>query len=262
MPKSIHIDHHDTAIYIPMYHRTHGFTGREREIYKSLEQRLFYEGRIIDPLYLVDQPNLRPTFATIGFDCICRHGREDLPRIRPNSSHSLSGSLCIHSRMAYLITLNGMDSNLDIYPPPHEESLLIHEAPFNQRPLGKTCKVKGVDITLDPFQMVLSGLKNNLMKWEIILNENAVSLTRNKDHPNAYLCYMLYCLTIGKPLNLVYYIANRMVSVAKSADITLPYEILLTLLFEHVHFAHPYALSNDLSLMDYVMIPLTKKRVF
>ncbi|GKC53637.1 hypothetical protein Tco_1076382, partial [Tanacetum coccineum] len=68
---------------------------------------------------------------------------------------------------------NGMDSNPDIYPPPHEESLLIREAMFNQRPLGKTCKVKGVDITLVPFQMVLSELKTNLMKWEIILSENA-----------------------------------------------------------------------------------------
>ncbi|GKA41005.1 hypothetical protein Tco_0733598 [Tanacetum coccineum] len=110
--------------------------------------------------------------------------------------------------------------------------------------------------------MVLSELKTNLMKWEIILSENAMSLTGNKDHPNACLCYMLYFLTIGKPFNLAYYIANRMVSVTKSTDTTLPYEMLLTLLFEHVCIAHPYIISNDLDLVDQVMIPLSEKRVF
>ncbi|GKC99273.1 hypothetical protein Tco_1169548 [Tanacetum coccineum] len=70
MPKSIHLDHHDTAHYIPMYHQTGGFTGHEREVYKSLVSRLFHEGRVIEPTYLDDQPNLCPTFAAIGFDCL------------------------------------------------------------------------------------------------------------------------------------------------------------------------------------------------
>ncbi|GJS47651.1 hypothetical protein Tco_0597772 [Tanacetum coccineum] len=70
MPKSIHLDHHDTAYYIPMYHRTKGFTGHEREVYKSLVSRLIHEGRVIDSTFLDDQPNLRPTFTAIGFDCL------------------------------------------------------------------------------------------------------------------------------------------------------------------------------------------------
>ncbi|GJU82878.1 hypothetical protein Tco_1285243 [Tanacetum coccineum] len=31
---------------------------------------MFHEGRVIDPSYLGDQPNLRPTFTAIGFDCL------------------------------------------------------------------------------------------------------------------------------------------------------------------------------------------------
>ncbi|GJT03525.1 hypothetical protein Tco_0824694 [Tanacetum coccineum] len=46
---------------------------------------------------------------------------------------------------------NGVDSNPDIYPPPHEEPLLIREGLFYQRPPGKSHKVKGVSTTLDPF---------------------------------------------------------------------------------------------------------------
>ncbi|GJV68161.1 hypothetical protein Tco_1483670 [Tanacetum coccineum] len=88
------------------------------------------------------------------------------------------------------------------------------------------------------------------------------SLTGNKDHPNSCLCYMIYCLTIGKYFNLAYYIANRIVSVTKSVDMTLPYGMLLTRLFEHVRVNHPYSFSNELYLVDHVMIPLSEKRVF
>nr|GEX81667.1 hypothetical protein [Tanacetum cinerariifolium] len=70
MPKSIHLDHHDTAHYILMYHRTRGFTGHESEVYKSLVSHLFHEGRVIEPTNLDDQPNLCPTFTTIGFECL------------------------------------------------------------------------------------------------------------------------------------------------------------------------------------------------
>nr|GEV78232.1 hypothetical protein [Tanacetum cinerariifolium] len=53
-----------------------------------------------------------------------------------------------------------------------------------------------------------------------------------------------------------------MVSVTKSADMTLPYGMLPTLLFEHVRISHPHAFSNDLYLVDHVMIPLSERRVF
>ncbi|GJV78468.1 hypothetical protein Tco_1510052 [Tanacetum coccineum] len=53
-----------------------------------------------------------------------------------------------------------------------------------------------------------------------------------------------------------------MVSVTKSADMTLPYGMLLTRLFEHVRVNHPYSFSNKLYLMDHVMFPLSEKRVF
>ncbi|GKE60796.1 hypothetical protein Tco_1511163, partial [Tanacetum coccineum] len=195
MPKSIHPDHHDTAHYIPMYHRTGGFTGHEREVYKSLVSRLFREGRVIEPTFLDDQSNFRLTFAAI-------------------------------------------------------------------RTQAKTQKIKGIEPILDPFQMIVFELKIEFKKWEIILSENVVSLTGNKDHPNAYLCYMLYCLAIENPFNLAYYIANRMVSVTKSADMTLPYRMLLIRLFEHVCANHLYTFSNELYLMDHVMIPLSEKRVY
>ncbi|GJW37127.1 putative reverse transcriptase domain-containing protein [Tanacetum coccineum] len=70
MPNARDVDHHDTAFYIPMYHRTGGFIGNERDIYKSLVYHFFHEGRVVLPDFLEDEPNLRPTFGAIGFDCL------------------------------------------------------------------------------------------------------------------------------------------------------------------------------------------------
>ncbi|GJU91364.1 hypothetical protein Tco_1303787 [Tanacetum coccineum] len=128
--------------------------------------------------------------------------------------------------MDHLNPTKWFDSNPDIYPTPHEDPLLICDALFYPRPPGNTHKVKRVDVTLDLFQMVISELKTNLKKWEIILSENANG------------------------------------SVTKSADMTLPYGMLLTQLFKHVRVAHPHAFSDDHYLVDHVMIPLSEKRVF
>ncbi|GJW19420.1 hypothetical protein Tco_0026856 [Tanacetum coccineum] len=266
MPKSINVDHHDTAHYIPMYHRTQNVTKREREIYKSLEHRFFHEGRIIDPSYLGDQPNLRPTFVAISYDYLLDINEKIFPvfvlqfyksvHLIRNLNGTLSIAFIIQnveitlrleefscilhipchgvcvftSEWAISSLPNGIDSNPYIYPPPHEDSLLIRDALFYPKLPGKTRKVKG--------------------------------LTGNKDHPNACLCYMIYCITIGKHFNLAYYIANRMVSVTKSVDMTLPYGMLLTRLFEHVRVTHPYAVLDDHYLADHVMILLSKRRVF
>ncbi|GKA83784.1 hypothetical protein Tco_0805379 [Tanacetum coccineum] len=70
MPKSTDVDHHDNAFYIPVYYRTRGFTGEEREVNKSLINRLFHKGRVVLPNFLEDEPNLRNIFAAIGFDCL------------------------------------------------------------------------------------------------------------------------------------------------------------------------------------------------
>ncbi|GJY51923.1 hypothetical protein Tco_0442770 [Tanacetum coccineum] len=176
MPKSIHVDHHDTSHYIPMYHRTQNVTEREREIYKSLERRLFHEGRVVDPSYLEDQPNLRPTFAAIGFDCLLDINEKICPifvlqfyksvRLVRNLNGTLfiafiirnveitlrleefacilhvpcRGVCVFTSEWAIPSLPNGVDSNPDIYPPPHEGPLLIRDALFYPRPPGITRK--------------------------------------------------------------------------------------------------------------------------
>ncbi|GJV54256.1 hypothetical protein Tco_1449997 [Tanacetum coccineum] len=200
MPKSIHLDHHDTAHYVPMYHRTRGFTGHEREVYKSLVSRLIHEGRVIDSTFLDDQPNLRSTFAAIGFDCLLNIDEKICPifvlqfyksvRIIRNLNGTISiafiinnfeitlslvefarilkipcQGVCVYTPEWPISSLqNDVDSHPDIYPPPHEDSSLIRDALFYERTQPKTQKMKGVDTFLDPFQMIVSELKIDLKK--------------------------------------------------------------------------------------------------
>ncbi|GKA00610.1 hypothetical protein Tco_0673160 [Tanacetum coccineum] len=106
--------------------------------------------------------------------------------------------------------------------------------------------------------MVNSEMKLYFKKWEAILSENVISLSGNKDHLNACLVYMLYCLTIQKPFNIAYYITMRMGSVIKSDFMVLPYGMLLTRLYRHVRTTHPFAVSDNHCLVNHVMIPLTE----
>ncbi|GKE92005.1 hypothetical protein Tco_1573100, partial [Tanacetum coccineum] len=49
-----------------------------------------------------------------------------------------------------------------------------------------------------------------------------------------------------------------MESVTQSNVMVLPYGMLLTHLYRHVHTTHPYAISDLHDLVDHVMIPLTE----
>ncbi|GJV62099.1 putative reverse transcriptase domain-containing protein [Tanacetum coccineum] len=214
-----------------MYHRTRGFTGHEREVYKSLVFRHFHEGRVIKPDFLKNEPNLCNTFAAIGFDCLL-----DLDeQICPIFVLQFYKSVCIIRNLNETISIAFVIDNVEtiltlenfawILRIPGEEPSLIRDALFHTRTEPKYRTMKGGKTILDPFQMINTELKEVFKKWDIILSENSISLIGHKDHPNASLCYMLYCLTIRKPFNLAYYIAHRM-------------------------------------LVDHVMIPLSNKRVF
>ncbi|GJR62010.1 hypothetical protein Tco_1504172 [Tanacetum coccineum] len=53
---------------------------------------------------------------------------------------------------------------------------MLHDMPImKERTQPKTRKKKGIDTFLDPFQMIVSELKTDFKKWEIILSENADS---------------------------------------------------------------------------------------
>ncbi|GJZ34210.1 hypothetical protein Tco_0579646, partial [Tanacetum coccineum] len=254
--------------------------------------------RVVLPDFLESEPNLRATFAAIGFDCLLDINEQICPIFvlqfykSVRLIRNLNGTLCIGfviDNVETVLTLENFarilripcegvclyssewsisslqrscDPHPNLYPPPHEDPSLVRDALFHPRTEPKTRTIKSDSVTLEPFQMINNELRENFKKWEIILSDNAISLTGHKDHPNVSLCYMLYCLANGKPFNLAYSIAHRMVSVTQSSQMTLPYAMLLTRLFKHVQSNHPYPLPGEFYLVDHVMIPLSSKRIY
>ncbi|GJX86075.1 hypothetical protein Tco_0336849 [Tanacetum coccineum] len=228
-----------------MYHRTGGFTGDERDVYKSLVFRLIRNlNGTLCVRFTID--NVESILTLENFGQILRIPFE---------------GLCLYSHEWSISSLQrSIDPHPNLYPHPIEEPSLVHDALFKERADPIRQKFKGDDETLEPFQMLNTEFKNAFNKWYLILNENVICLTGHKDHPNVSLCYMLYCLSIGKSFNLAYYIVHRMSSVTQSSQMTLPYAMLLTRLFRHVLAHHPQPLPNEFNLVDHVMIPLSSRR--
>ncbi|GJZ09760.1 hypothetical protein Tco_0544043 [Tanacetum coccineum] len=155
--------------------------------------------------------------------------------------------------------LKSIDPN-PVYHTPLDDPLIVRDAIFNERPFPKRNTKKDETIFRDPYQMELSKMKLGFRKWETILSENVISLTGNKDHPNACLVYMLYCLVNRKPFNLAYYMVKRIASGVKHDVSSLSYGMLLTRLYRHVQTIQPCPTIDAYYLVDHVMVPLTEGR--
>ncbi|GKD37036.1 hypothetical protein Tco_1257243 [Tanacetum coccineum] len=76
-----------------------------------------------------------------------------------------------------------------------------------------------------------------------------------KDHVSAYLCHMLYCIETSARYNLEFFILKRMEKIRSKPKELLPYEMLLTRLFNHVVFVFPELAIDLYILHDRVMHP-------
>ncbi|GJW91468.1 hypothetical protein Tco_0169021 [Tanacetum coccineum] len=177
MPNTRDVDHHDTAIYIPLYHRTSGFTGNERDIYKSLVYRLFHEGRVVLPDFLEDEPNLRPTFGAIGFTIDNVETILTLENFAQILKIPYEG-VCLYSHEWFISSLQrSLDPHPNLYPHHIEDPSLVRDALFKEIPEPILRKIKGDNETLEPFQMLNTEFKDTFNKWYLILNENVICLT-------------------------------------------------------------------------------------
>nr|GEY67382.1 hypothetical protein [Tanacetum cinerariifolium] len=204
-------------------------------------------GRVVHSFYL-DDSNICQVFSAINFDCLLNIDEEICPlvvlkfyksvRITQNIDQTISIAFIIrnlyivlplhHTAQILLVSCEGacmysiewsiasLPKSIDpnpIYHTPLDDLVLVRDAIFYERASPKRLTKKGEMIVRDPFQIELNEMKLDFKKWETILSENVISLSRNKDYLNACLVYMLFCLSNKKPFNLTYYMAKRMVGV-------------------------------------------------
>nr|GEU30389.1 retrovirus-related Pol polyprotein from transposon TNT 1-94 [Tanacetum cinerariifolium] len=93
---------------------------------------------------------------------------------------------------------------------------------------------EGNTINKLPKQIETSELFDYLRPFELVIKENVYSAIGNRDHTQAVIDLMLYCLENRQPFNLAYFIVRRMYFFRDRRDKVLPYGMILTHLFENL----------------------------
>ncbi|GJW08438.1 hypothetical protein Tco_1570861 [Tanacetum coccineum] len=85
-----------------------------------------------------------------------------------------------------------------------------------------------------PNKIETNELFDHLRPCELVIRENIYSTIGNRDHNQAVIASMLYCLENKQPFNLAYFIIRRMYFFRERRDKVLPYGMILTHLFKNL----------------------------
>ncbi|GJU41105.1 hypothetical protein Tco_1194062 [Tanacetum coccineum] len=184
-----------------------------RDVYRALESRYVHEGIKIDLSFYNDlSVDLVAKFKAIGFDCL-----PSLDEIICPSLDELKKTL--EQIKPYNLRLPALDDIRN----------LIH-----RRTIHEKVDKEGNTIHKLPNQIETNELFEHLRPCELVIRENVYSAIGNRDHTQAVIALMLYCLQSGQPFNLAYFIIRMMYFFRDRRDKVLPYGMILTRLFKNL----------------------------
>ncbi|GJS57440.1 hypothetical protein Tco_0652224 [Tanacetum coccineum] len=102
-----------------------------------------------------------------------------------------------------------------------------------------------------PNQIETNEIFDHLRPYELVLRENVYFAIGNRDHTQAIIALMLYCLENGQPFNLAQFIIRRMYFFRDRQDKVLPYGMILTCLFKNLK----ENMSNHTFDERYILVP-------
>ncbi|GKB58001.1 hypothetical protein Tco_0914187 [Tanacetum coccineum] len=85
-----------------------------------------------------------------------------------------------------------------------------------------------------PNQIETNELLEHLKPCELVIGENVYADIENRDHVQASISLMLYCLETRRPYNLAYFIIMRMYNFRDRFEKVLPYGMILTRVFRNL----------------------------
>ncbi|GKF42422.1 hypothetical protein Tco_0125764 [Tanacetum coccineum] len=88
MPSSNQMDYKRTKVYQPRIHRSNTMDEDLRKSYRTLENRLFHEGRFVSPSF-IEVNNMLPTFQAIDLASFLTLDEPIFPRFITEFYHSL-----------------------------------------------------------------------------------------------------------------------------------------------------------------------------
>ncbi|GJS18669.1 hypothetical protein Tco_0413141 [Tanacetum coccineum] len=196
MPSEYQQDYNKALAYAPKICNDPNMTEQLRDIYRALESRFIME--FYKPLQL--DRNLNNNHFHIQFVIKNRPFNLSLEKFAELTSLPNQG-ICLYSNAW---GLDELEKNIKQVPP------------YNS--------------TLPAFD----DIRNLIHRRTIHEKENVYSAIGNKDHTQAIIALMLYCLENEQPFNLTYFIIRRMYYFRDRRDKVLPYGMILTYLFKNL----------------------------
>ena len=275
-------DHLLTDTYTPEISQEPTTLGNHIRAYVNLETRRFHEGRVVDPS-LVYHRDINTSFRAIGFDCLLHINEYICPRfvleffrqveLVRNEDQSLSLWFWVKN-FKYVLTLEQFAQILSI--PNHGQCAYTEdwclESLFHYREENspycsyipsptELTKIIRTHPHPHPTKIRLEEVRHELLSWAVILRENVLSLTGNREQLPACCAHMIYCLLTQQPYNLAYFFAKRIVHLKGNKNKLIPYGMFLTRLYNHFMTFHPYLHGPQYSLFTPVMKPITESYV-
>ncbi|GJY09127.1 retrovirus-related pol polyprotein from transposon TNT 1-94 [Tanacetum coccineum] len=114
----------------------------------------------------------------------------------------------------------------------------------------------------DPNKLYIDDIRPDLKGWELFFKENFFCSIDKRNKVKACTAYMLYYLTIRRKFNLTSMIIYRMEEVIKKRKGPMPFDMLLTRLYNHILAANPQVIVPiaRFTFHEHVMDPLDISR--
>nr|GEV28877.1 copia protein [Tanacetum cinerariifolium] len=207
MPSEYQQDYKKTCAYALKIYNDPNMSDILRDIYRTLESRYVHKGRTIDPSFYNDlSDDSVAKFTAIG---ICIY-------------YDAWGLDELEKNLEQIEPYNSCLSVLDIRN-------LIH-----RRTIHEKIDKEGNTIHKLPNQIETNEIFDHLRPCKLVIMENVYSAIGNRDHTQAVIALMLYCLENRQPFNLSYFIIRRMYFFKDRRDKVLPYGMILTRLFKNL----------------------------
>ncbi|GJR01063.1 hypothetical protein Tco_0524047 [Tanacetum coccineum] len=196
MPSEYQQDYKKTRTYAPKIYNDPNMPDALKDIYRTLESRYVHKGRTIDPSFYNDlSDDSVAKFTAIGFDCLLSLDEQIC--------------ICIYSDAWGLDELEKTLEQIEPYnsrlPALDDIRNLIHK-----RTIHEKIDKEGNTIHKLPNQIKTNELFDHLRPCELVIRENVYSAIGNRDHTQAVIALMLYCLENRQPFNLAYFIIRLM----------------------------------------------------
>nr|GEX18162.1 hypothetical protein [Tanacetum cinerariifolium] len=245
------MDYKQTKEYLPRVHRTRQMDEELRESYRTLEKRLFHEGRIVTPSFIFVN-NMLPFFQAIGLEPFLTLNEPICPRFIVEFYHSLEvkrdeelrpyiefklsqfSFTLTSSRLSRILqtphaletfytskwSLNSLDDHLNsnFFGPKHD---LVKKAITDPR-------TTQAQLLRDPNKLYIDDIRPDLKGWELFFKENFFCSIDKRNKIKACTAYMLYYLTIKRKFNFTLMIIYRIEEVINKRKGPMPFSMLLT----------------------------------